>query len=106
MLEREEGLRLLLRASDQIRGNVSRRDGFQSGDEKEAHLIFRLGLSICPRMKMSFRQIDLLLANGDIPEDELRKASSRLGFSRLRTVDPYLYRPYESATDSGGRGVC
>ena len=54
LLEREEGLRLLLRASDQIRGNVSRGDGFQSGDEKEAHLIFRLGLSICPRMKMSF----------------------------------------------------
>ena len=49
---------------------------------------------------------NVLLANGDIPEDELRKASSRLGFSRLRTVDPYLYRPYESATDSGGRGVC
>ena len=31
LLWREEGLRLLLRASDQIRGNVSRGDGFQSG---------------------------------------------------------------------------
>ena len=98
LLWREEGLAPSSIRSD--KGKCVKGDGFQSGEEKEAHLIFRWGLSICPRMKMSFRRMETYM-----PGDELRKASSRLGFSRLGSVDPYLYRPYKSAT-VGGRGVC
>ena len=82
LLWREEGLAPSSIRSD--KGKCVKGDGFQSGEEKEAHLIFRWGLSICPRMKMSFRRMETYV---HMPGDELRKS-----FFTFRLFSPALRR--------------